>query len=147
MGKLQIAAIIMAIGMAIGAAGAWKVQAVRIGGLKVDLKQVKQEKADCQDANATNAVTIARLQTEIAAAAGLCIKRLAARNDVVARIQRIDAIQVAAPGQPAASEQPIAGPVTEELDESKNGNPPVVGSDPLLAELNRMFPGTANRPD
>ena len=149
MGKLQIAAIIVAVGIAIGAAGAWKIQGVRIDGLKVDMARLTQENTACADANASSVSTIGKLREEISGAANLCKSRVAAKNDLVSRLQRIDSIQ-GAPPAPAAVAAPTEALVGSEegvqYDEAKNMAAPVAGADPLLAELNGMFPGTADRP-
>jgi hypothetical protein len=147
MGKLQIAAIILAVGIAIGSAGSWKIQGVRIDSLKVEATKLQQENKACAEANAANVVTVGKLKSEVARAGKLCNARVAAKNDLMARLQRIDEIQVPHPAPAATSTESLEEPVTEVTHETdENGRPPVVAADALLAELNGMFPGKADRP-
>jgi len=133
--------------MAIGAAGAWKVQAVRIDGLKVEIASLQQENKACAEANAANIVTVGKLKSEVARAGKLCNARVTAKNNLVSRLQRIDEIQVQQPAPAAMSTESIDESVTEvSHDTDENGLPPVVAPDALLVELNGMFPGQADRP-
>lgn len=102
-----------------------KVQQVRIDGVRADLAQVKVELSTCQAANLTGQATIGSLRQEVKDALSGCDARVLVKDKVAANIRRIDGLR----------------PTREASHEKKSpGNNSGATDDPLLDELNRMFP-------
>lgn len=141
--KLAIAAGVLAIGIAMGGAGAWKIQGIRIDRMSVDAERMQKENRACVAANSENTATIAKLQSEVKKAGVLCSSRLKAKDSFVSRLQSIDAI---APPQYSKSAPEKSGEFPEVKNEKAEGDNRLA-VDPLLDELNRMFPGKTGRPN
>lgn len=122
---------------AIGFGGAWKIQAVRIEGVRVELKQARIDLKACRDANETNLETIVNLRREIAQADKTCTERLKINSRKQDKIRQIDEIP------PYVPEIEDNGGEKDEKD-----NAIVVSDDALLNELDGMFnDSTADRKD
>jgi len=87
---------------------------------RTEAKAVKVDLAACQSANKESTETIAKLKDEVKNAYALSDKRTRAKETLVKRLQEIDTLTV--PG------------------EKNEKSDAVAGDDPLLGELNRMFP-------
>ena len=122
--KIAIAAAVFLVGSLLGGAAAWKIQAVRIDGLKVETQRLTQENEACAKANTGNKATIEKLKGEIARAGKLCGARLKAKDALAARLQQIDAIKTPEARDETATTQ-------------DDGNSPA--ADPLFIELNGMW--------
>lgn len=137
--RIAVAVALILAGIAAGWTGAWKIQATRIDSLNVKNTRLDQEKKECAKANAENNTTITKLQTEIKNTDNLCRNRLKGRDDLVSRLQKIDAIKT-----PAVAAIHNSVPEKKHEETTRNSSPAV---DPILDELNRMFPRKTDRPD
>ena len=107
------------IGAVIGGAIVGKVQQVRIDAAAVSLDRARQELTVCQDANESGQAAISSLTGELKTALQGCETRIRQKEHAISEIRRIESL-------------------------TPRGDHETVGSsddDPILAELNRMFPG------
>ena len=118
---LKIARVVapFLIGAVIGGAIVGKIQQVRIDAAAVSLDRARQELTVCQDANETCQAAISSLKSELKTALQGCETRIRQKEHAISEIRRIESL-------------------------TPRGDHETVGSsddDPILAELNRMFPG------
>ncbi len=106
------------IGAVIGGCAAWWFQGVRADHLQSELMIKKNEISICQDANRTNDTTIRKLKAEVKQANALCESRLKSNAQLLKRLRDIDNLK------------------TSGAQNEKGA----LDSDPLLRELNGMFP-------
>lgn len=117
---LKIARVVapVLIGAVIGGVIVGKAQQVRIDAKAVELTKVQQELTVCQDANETSQAAISNLKGELKTALQGCEARIRQKEHAISEIKRIESL-------------------------TPRGDHETVGSsddDPILAELNRMFP-------
>ncbi len=136
------------IGAMIGGLAVGKVQQLRINGLKADITTAKTELAACQDANASNAVTIGQLKEEVKSAYATCGSRLKVKEKMISALRRIDGLKSKVVDRSTVplkeGDQPDRPQNKGAPNENESLGSPV---DPLLLELNGMFGTPADSKD
>ena len=103
--------------------------------LKADLLIVEDHLKVCQEANATDEKTIASLRADVLKANLLCGKRAEIAHTTEQNVTKIDALPIIIPNNQSEVKK----------DESSNSVVPISSSgDPILDELNRVFPDSAD---
>jgi len=111
--------LIGALFFAIGFKSAWYIQGLKIEKMRLDAKKLEEALKQCESANESNLKTISALKLEVAKANRLCSARAKIHRQILRRLQEID--------------------VLEPNPKSEGGNE-TDSSDPILLELNRLFP-------
>jgi len=112
--------LIGALFFAIGFKSAWYIQGLKIEKMRLDAKKLEEALKQCEMANESNLKTISALKFEVSKANRLCSARAKVYRHTIKRLQEIDALE----------------PKSEGGNETNS-------SDPILLELNRMFPSGA----
>ena len=112
--------LIGALFFAMGFKSAWYIQSLKIEKMRLEEKKLQEALKQCEGANESNLKTISALKLEISKANRLCSARAKLYRHTIKRLQEIDALE----------------------PKSEGGNEPN-GTDPILLELNRMFPSVA----
>lgn len=112
--------LIGALFFAIGFKSAWYIQGLKIEKIRLDAKKLEEALKQCEGANESNLKTIESLKLELSKANRLCSARAKIHRQTLKRLQEIDALE----------------------PKSEGGNE-TYSSDPILLELNRMFPSGA----
>jgi len=112
--------LIGALFFAIGFKSAWYIQGLKIEKIRLDAKKLEEALKQCEGANESNLKTIESLKLELSKANRLCSARAKIHRQTLKRLQEIDALE----------------PKSEGGNETNS-------SDPILLELNRMFPSGA----
>jgi len=110
--------LIGALFFAMGFKSAWYIQSVKIEKMKLEAKKLEEALKQCEGANESNLKTISALKLDIAKANKLCSARAKVYRHTLKKLQEIDALEP----------NPNGG--EDERD----------SSDPILLELNRLFP-------
>jgi hypothetical protein len=109
--------LIGALFFTIGFKSAWYIQGLKIEKMRLDAKKLEEALKQCEGANESNLKTIESLKFELSKANRLCSARARIYRQTIKKLQEIDALEV----------------------KSEGGNE-TYSSDPILLELNRMFP-------
>jgi Mg2+ and Co2+ transporter CorA len=112
--------LIGALFFAIGFKSAWYIQGLKIEKIRLEAKKLEEALKQCEGANESNLKTIESLKLELSKANRLCSARAKIHRQTLKRLQEIDALE----------------------PKSEGGNE-TYSSDPILLELNRMFPSGA----
>jgi len=112
--------LIGALFFAIGFKSAWYIQGLKIEKIRLEAKKLEEALKQCEGANESNLKTIESLKLELSKANRLCSARAKIHRQTIKRLQEIDALE----------------------PKSEGGNE-TYSSDPILLELNRMFPSGA----
>jgi Mg2+ and Co2+ transporter CorA len=112
--------LIGALFFAMGFKSAWYIQSLKIEKMRFEAKKLEEAIKQCESANESNLKTIESLKLEISKANRLCSARAKVYRHTIKRLQEIDALE----------------PKSEGGNETNS-------SDPILLELNRMFPSGA----
>jgi len=113
--------LIGALFFAMGFKSAWYIQNLKIEKMRLEAKKLEEALKQCEGANESNLKTISALKLELSKAHRLCSARAKAYRQTLKKLQEIDALE--------------ANP--------KEGGNETDSSDPILLELNRMFPSGA----
>lgn len=108
-------------------------QELRIRACRVELQKERHKLAQCEEANLSNVATIKGLTEENKKVHRQYAARLKGKDKVIVRIKEIDGIA------PAVTTCEDKGGTDEATDSA--------AADPLLDELNRMFPESSNSKD
>jgi len=114
--------LIGALFFAIGFKSAWYIQGLKIEKIRLDAKKLEEALKQCEGANESNLKTIESLKLELSKANRLCSARAKIHRQTLKRLQEIDALEPNA------------------LEPKSEGGNETDSSDPILLELNRMFP-------
>jgi hypothetical protein len=109
--------LIGALFFAIGFKSAWYIQGLKIEKMRLDAKKLEEALKQCEGANESNLKTIESLKFELSKANRLCNARTRIYRQTIKKLQEIDALE----------------------PKSEGGNE-TYSSDPILFDLNRMFP-------
>jgi Tfp pilus assembly protein PilO len=111
--------LIGALFFAIGFQSAWYLQSLKIEKMRLEEKKLQEALKQCEEANESNLKIISALKLELVKANKLCSARTKVYRHMIKRLQEIDAL--------------------EPNPKSEGGNE-TDSSDPILLELNRLFP-------
>ncbi|AIH04467.1 hypothetical protein HL41_07025 [Thermodesulfobacterium commune DSM 2178] len=112
--------LIGALFFLVGFKSAWYIQSLKIEKMRLEAKKLEEALKQCEGANESNLKTISALKLDIAKANKLCSARAKVYRHTLKKLQEIDALE----------------------PKSEGGNE-TDSSDPILLELNRMFPSGA----
>jgi Mg2+ and Co2+ transporter CorA len=110
--------LIGALFFAMGFKSAWYIQNLKIEKMRLEAKKLEEALKQCEGANESNLKTISALKLELSKANRLCSARAKVYSHTIKRLQEIDALE----------------------PNPKEGGNETNSSDPILLELNRMFP-------